>query len=413
MVAVVDDRGDGWGLALYVCLISSVACGKTVAETSLGPADAQSTAVAGDSSDGSLPPLNVRLDPSFGMEGTIGGDLADWAPVGVAVDGEGRIVVSGPGSDPNSPLEEVVRRLTPDGELDVAFGTSGKVTVDANPDTWAQAVRVLPGGGIGILGGTFLDGEGAGSFAFRLNADGSPDTSFTGSPSLASATGPFAAGLWMDDGSGLSLGGSASLRFGASGAVDTAFGSGGLIAPAVAGAFVSDNRLWVAASHRVSRYLATGLADPAFGGNGSVDLPWGDCGPDAPSLQCLLLEAGDEAIVFGAHPSPPSFDVDVVRLTASGGIDSTYGMGGITSIPAEGAPVGAAQLMNGRVIVWTSYGELLALATDGVPQGTWTLGVGGTVLAATLDPGQRLVVVGMTTDDPMRSTWFVRRYLLL
>ena len=69
------------------------------------------------------PPLNVRLDSSFGLEGNVGGALADWSPVGVALDGQG-LVVSGPGGDPAAPVAEVVRRFTPDGALDVAFGAS-------------------------------------------------------------------------------------------------------------------------------------------------------------------------------------------------------------------------------------------------------------------------------------------------
>ena len=113
------------------------------------------------------------------------------------------------------------------------------------------------------------------------------------------------------------------------------------------------------------------------------------------------------------HPSAPSYDVDVALLTASGGVDATYGAGGVVSVPAEGGPVGAAQLADGRVLVWTSYGELLAIAPDGAPDSTWKLDVSGTVLAATLDASQRLVVVGMTTSDPARSMWFVRRYLLM
>ncbi len=62
--------------------------------------------------------------------------------------------------------------------------------------------------------------------------------------------------------------------------------------------------------------------------------------------------------------------------------------------------------------MWTSYGDLLIVAPDGTPQGIWDLQVLGTVLAAVLDASERLVLVGMLTDEPPDFRWFVRRYLL-
>ncbi len=417
MGAVVRYRRHGWVVAASLGSLSSSGCGVDPPGFAGGPPVDSGAADArplegSDASGVAPPPLNVRLDSSFGQEGNVGGALADWSPVGVALDAQGRLVVSGPGGDPAAPVSEVVRRFTPDGALDVAFGASGKVTFALSPDTWGQAVRVLPGGGIGVLGAASLDGD-AGSFAVRMNADGATDTTFAGSLLLTSVTGRFSAGLWQDDGGGLLFGAGASLRFDAGGGVDASYGTGGLTPPSVAGAFVTDGRVWTAAGSRVSRYLATGALDATFGQGGAFDLPWGDGGPETPVLQCILIDARERAVVIGAHPSAPSYDVDVTRLTASGGVDATYGAGGVVSVPAEGGPVGAAQLADGRVLVWTSYGELLAIAPDGAPDSTWKLDVSGTVLAATLDASQRLVVVGMTTSDPARSMWFVRRYLLM
>ncbi len=71
-------------------------------------------------------------------------------------------------------------------------------------------------------GAASLDGD-AGSFAVRMNADGSTDATFAG-------------------GSGLLFGAGASLRFDARGGVDTSYGIGGLTPPSVAGAFVPDGR---------------------------------------------------------------------------------------------------------------------------------------------------------------------------
>ena len=415
MPAVGGHRRDGWLLATSLWSVASSGCGISLPAfgdtrpADAGPRDAQAL----DAADAAAPsPLHVSLDPSFATEGNLGGDLADWSPAGVAIDDQGRIVVSGPGSDPGMPLAEVVRRGTPDGALDVAFGASGKVTLALSPETWAQAVRVLPSGRIGILGAASLGG-GEGALALRLDADGSTDPTFAGPLLLVPVAGPFSGGLWQDDGSAFIFGAAATLRFDASGVADPAYGAGGLIPPAVAGALAADGRLWTATGSRVSRFLATGALDPSFGRGGAFDLSSGDAASDAPTLQCVLLEAGDRVLAVGAHPSGASFDVDVTRLTASGDVDLSYGAGGIASLPAEGGPVGAADLPDGRLIVWTSYGELLAISPDGEPAGTFKLDVSGTVLSAALDPAARLVVVGMDTAYPPRATWFVRRYLLL
>ena len=194
MGAVGRYRRHGWVVAASLGSLSSSGCGVDPPGFAGGP-PVDSGAPGARPPDGSEasgvapPPLNVRLDSSFGLEGNVGGALADWSPVGVALDAQGRLVVSGPGGDPAAPVSEVVRRFTPDGALDVAFGASGKVTFALSPDTWGQAVRVLPGGGIGVLGAASLDGD-EGSFAVRMNADGA---TFAGSLLLTAVTGPFSA----------------------------------------------------------------------------------------------------------------------------------------------------------------------------------------------------------------------------
>jgi uncharacterized delta-60 repeat protein len=412
MAWVEGHRRNGWVLAASLGCVSPIACG--VNPPGFGddrPGDAGVPAL-GEVEAAAPAPLHVILDPSFAAEGALSGDLADWNPTGIGIDPKGRIVVSGPGSDPDTPLAEVVRRLTPDGALDPSFGTLGKVTLAVNPETWGQAVRVLPSGGIGILGAAGIGGAG-GALAVRLNADGSPDSTFAGPLLTVAATGAFSDGLWQDDGSAFIFGSTASARFDPAGATDSSYGTGGLLPPAVAGAVNGDGRLWTVASSRVSRFLASGAPDPSFGQGGTFDLPGGDAGGEAPTLQCVLLDASDRAVVIGSHPSGASFDIDVIRFTASGAIDPSFGASGLASMPAVGGPVGAAELLDGRILVWTSYGELLAISPDGEPAGTFELDVSGTLMAAALDAAQRLVVVGMDTSYPPRMAWFVRRYQLM
>jgi hypothetical protein len=104
--------------------------------------------------------------------------------------------------------------------------------------------------------------------------------------------------------------------------------------------------------------------------------------------------------------------VDSMLLSESGLVDPAFGAGAAVSVEAIGGPVGAAELDAARLLVWTSGGTLITLATNGALLGTSDLDIGGTLLAATLDTEGRLLVVAMVTERPQWSLWLVRRYLL-
>jgi uncharacterized delta-60 repeat protein len=364
---------------------------------------------AGDSAEGSAPAFQVLLDSTFGMGGYIDGSLTVWTPAGVAVDEQKRILVAGPEQDPGLPVVEVVRRFTEDGVLDPSFGTSGRVTLDVGPIQWEQAVRSWPGGNVGVLGAASVGG-GEGAFAERLGADGSSDPNFV--PLLTGTAGSFSAGLWLDDGSGWVLATDSVVRFHAGGALDGAYDARGGASSAVAGVASADGRLWAAGGRRVSRLLPSGMPDPSFGLGGFVDLSWLNPGAESPTIERLELDVSDKVVVVAAHAAQGSYAIDLARLGASGAVDTTFGSGGFVSLSATGGPAGTARLSDGRLVVWTSYGELLATDPDGSPLGSADLQVNGTVLSATLDAQQRLVVAGMRTSDPLRLRWFVRRYVI-
>ena len=91
---------------------------------------------------------NGSLDASFGDNGkatTSFGDGADRA-TGVAVDGNGRIVVSGvsqfDGNGNNTEEDHfALARYNPDGSLDATFGPLGNGTVTTDFRTWAFKVK--------------------------------------------------------------------------------------------------------------------------------------------------------------------------------------------------------------------------------------------------------------------------------
>jgi uncharacterized delta-60 repeat protein len=360
--------------------------------------------------DAGAQPLQIGLDQSFGTAGDISGPLSDWTPAGVAVDPQGRIVVSGPGNSATSPPSELVVRLGSDGTADPGFGISGRTAIGLEANERAQAIRCWADNSIGIMGAAPIAGT-DGAFAVRLSADGSMDPAFFGQPLVTTSAGSFVTGLWQDDGSGLVFGSEAVSDFTPSGDLDTA-PSAIRIAPATVAARAADGRLWTGVGSSLSRYLTSGAPDTSFGQSGSVELS-SVSAVQPLTIQALWPEDGGGALVIGGHASGSSSFVDVLRVTTSGAVDTGYGAGGWLSLPSDGAgAVGAAELVDGRLIVWTSSGNLFAIASAGTQESQASLETHGTVFAATLDATQRLVVVGTTTSDPMFSIWFVRRYEL-
>jgi uncharacterized delta-60 repeat protein len=305
------------------------------------------------------------------------------------------------------PPAEILRRLTSTGALDTTFGAGGEVTIALSADQWGQTVHVLPSGRIGILGAAILGVE-EGFFAALLGSDGAVDPSFAGQPIVTAASGRYSSGVWGDDGSGFAFGSMAVVGFDAGGA----FGSKMTIAPATAGSLDREGRLVAGMGGQVSRYLQSGSVDTTFGQSGSTDLPWVTSSQESPVLQTLLVDATDRPIAIGSHASGGTSNVDVTRLTTSGRADPSFVGGKASTVETSGGPVGGGQLPDGRLLVWTAGGDLLAIDPDGAPRSVLSLDIVGTLLAATLDADQRLLVAGINTSDPMNSEWFVRRYVL-
>lgn len=98
---------------------------------------------------------------------------------GVAVQGDGKIVVAGAANrDGGTRVSFAIARYGVDGSLDAGFGVGGKVVADSF-DTlkWANSVAVQPDGKIVLAG--YGDLNQVGGFALaRFRADGSPDVTF-------------------------------------------------------------------------------------------------------------------------------------------------------------------------------------------------------------------------------------------
>ena len=158
----------------------------TVGATSFG--------VSGFSSQGAfaLARYNANGSPdlSFSGDGRQTSGFADGAS-GVALQSDGKIVAVGtddvPGDDADGG-DFALGRYNPNGSLDPTFSGDGKQTTDFGPFDQASGVAIQANGKIVVVG----DGGsgGANDFALaRYNANGSLDTSFSGTASRRPTSG--------------------------------------------------------------------------------------------------------------------------------------------------------------------------------------------------------------------------------
>jgi uncharacterized delta-60 repeat protein len=248
------------------------------------------------------------LDSSFGSSGIVKLEFGDQGSYGsaLALQPDGKIIVAGThyvdfSSDGSSNTDFALARLNPDGTLDSTFGNGGLVTTDFdgfNDD--ALSVVIQPDG--------------------RIIAVGSAKnpTNFY----------DFAAARYLPNGS-------IDSSFGSAGKVRTDFGDhnfdqarsavlqpdGKLVA---AGFAISQNG--GVQNFALARYNSNGALDPAFGAGGMTQIDFGSC---CQSAYSVLLQQNGKIVTVG-YPNSESSDSDFVlaRLNTDGSLDPNFGIAG-------------------------------------------------------------------------------------
>jgi uncharacterized delta-60 repeat protein len=293
--------------------------------TEAGLAPAGDFALARYNPDGSL-------DTSFGSGGTVTTDffgLADAALGAVLIQPDGKIIAVGVAQRGVAANEFALARYNPDGSLDASFGTGGKVTTDfpnqfGSGNAVAGAAILQPDGKI-VAGGTAHDMFGQFyDFALaRYNPDGSLDASF-----------------------------------GAAGRVTTDIGDTDSIASL---ALQPDGKIVAAGTafdedFTIARYNSDGNLDPGFGSGGLAGATFtglgGEFAADVAIQQNGKIVAVGRAAAFVG--SDILFRFALVRLTADGSLDSSFGSGGklTTDFGAESEAGASAVLIqpDGRIV---------------------------------------------------------------
>lgn len=226
------------------------------------------------------------LDPTFGSGGKV---AKDWGGIDQASDGllqpDGKIVVGGYSSQGVNRF--LLARYNADGTADLGFGTGGASIISYSGNDYITKIVRQPDGKI------VATGYASGNFAvLRYNVDGSLDTSFGPGPTPGIVTIDFGGGdeagdVRLQSDGKIVVSGSADnvafllARLNTDGTLDATFGSGGKVTPgfgdvAFAMAIQTDGRIVIGGGRpgpnafTLGRFLTNGALDTTFGSGGIV-----------------------------------------------------------------------------------------------------------------------------------------------
>ena len=324
----------------------------------------QSMAVTRFTADGTL-------DTGFGVAGVAtvnaarGGKAVELAR-SVVVQAGGKVVVAGPVEhDPSATgdaakeTDIALARFDDSGRLDAGFGERGVVRLDLSATDTAWGLVRLAGDGLLVVGSQVGPGPGRTDADFavvRLRADGTRDDAFGTEGVAVVGTGPGVSevpktAVELPDGKVVvagyaSIGGVVSpvlFRLTAAGALDPAFGDGGIAVRPVLGAVteaysvvLAGNRLVTTGYGKDTAEAKVDLVANGFTLDGALDRSFGTggltrvdvAGEDDRGRNLVALPDGRTVLVGSGKTSASNLDAMVVRLTPTGGFDPAYGEGG-------------------------------------------------------------------------------------
>ncbi len=304
------------------------------------------------------------LEGSFGTGGKVTTDFAENGDQanGIAVQPDGKIVTAGTALVATQDF--ALARYDADGSLDPTFGTGGTVTLDFGGSTdQAFAVALQPDGMIVVAGGAGPDFGLA-----RYRPDGTLDPTFGTGGKVTTRFGLFGGGTGAHgvavqaDGkivlAGTTFGSTTQLDFGLArynpnGSLDATFGTGGKVTThfrppigsvdlGLAIALQPDGKIVAAGTSfgatggtfALVRYTATGSLDGTFGSGGKVTTGFGGNQDEA---DAVAVQPDGKIVAAGKTGGQP-FDFALARYNGDGTLDSTFGTAGKATTDFAGSP---------------------------------------------------------------------------
>lgn len=287
-----------------------------------------------------------RLDTTFAGVGGVAVDFGRPSHVhGMALQPDGKLVIAGEAYAGGELNAYAIARLTTTGALDASFGTGGLVQQAFGDASNAHAVAIAADGSI-LVGGYVVratDGTASGFLVARFRPDGRLDTTFgTGGRVIVASGGGYTNYahklLVQSDGKIVVVGSRVKnpdadfmmVRLNANGALDTGFGSGGIVTTefggrspvsreeASAGVLQADGKIVLGGSSEgkfaLARYLTNGGLDTTFGSGGKVSFAVGDAADD--DIKALAIDVDGRIVAAGIAKVGGSYRMAVARLVS-------------------------------------------------------------------------------------------------
>jgi uncharacterized delta-60 repeat protein len=263
---------------------------------------------------------NGSLDTSFSGDGKQTTDFGGPdAATGVALQGDGKIIVVGGAVSGRGDGDFALARYNPNGSLDTSFSGDGKQRTDFGLGERARAVALQANGKIVVAGSTGDEPPSAGNFALaRYNPNGTLDTSFSGD---GKQTTDF--GASSDDSAG-------GVVLQANGKIVAVGGTG-------------DN-------FALARYNPNGMLDTSFSGDGKQRTDFGGTGDAANGV---ALQGDGKIVAVGATFDGFTGDFALARYNPNGTLDASFSADGRQTTDFGGtgdAANGVALQANGRIV---------------------------------------------------------------
>lgn len=304
------------------------------------------------------------IDPGFGDDGKVvldAGSALYETQYGLARDGAGALYIAGrTAADSDDDGDFVVAKLDASGAPIASFGNNGKAVVDFGGDDTANVVLVAASGDLYVAG--YSDAAGSDQFAVaKLDANGQLATGFGDGGRLLLDFGGTSSAVFaatMDAAGNVYLAGTSNAqgtydftvaKLDASGALDDAFGDGGIAAVGIGAGADDVNGIAIDAAGDIVvagtmltngfrgdiaaiKLDASGHLVPTFGNGGKVTQ---DIGEYDFGFALALDTAG---AIYVAGQSGPGFgdgNVSVVKWTAQGDLDASFGDAGILLVDVD------------------------------------------------------------------------------
>jgi uncharacterized delta-60 repeat protein len=312
------------------------------------------------------------LDNTFATSGVFKTEENHSASKSV-IQTDGKILLCGSKYDANG-TDFGIFRHNANGSPDPGFGTNGAVVIDFFGKTdVANGIAVTDGGKI-LVAGTVTEGTTKKYALVRLNSDGSLDNTFGASGKVvANISGATSLGLTtftVASNGKIMLGGTADgfskaalVVFKNTGELDVTFDTDGILQPSSIVEIQSiklqtDGKILIGGNGSnfatIVRLNSDGSLDNTFGTNGKfINNAMTVGGANT------YIDLTPEGKIIGVFGSFASSEVNMLRLTSAGALDTEFGTGGKTTFNAVNGneyPTAIKVQVNGKVLVIGSSG---------------------------------------------------------